>query len=205
MASIQSGTTPQQQKANKLRGEYQRLTDDIRNNRTLSEIGKRKELAILYLDYKPRMEALEAEETNIKQTRATTLRRDLFGLSGFADPNAAISYRDAMDRAANIQDEDAAMTLLNRAELSGDTSLAKAVAARAFEAGWNRVINGYADANPSSEAKFNELIDLESYGKGSAGFAQILGQAMAYSVDKPNELSGYTTDSQITALANSDG
>jgi len=203
MPRVTTGNTPQQEKALKLKADYQRLVDDIRNNRTLSEHGKRKELAILYIDYKPRMEALEAEENATKETRAKALRRDLFGLSGFADPHAAISYRDAQDRAANIQDEDAAMSLLNRAELSGDTSLAKAVAARAFESGWNRVINTYADGNPASEAKFNELIDIESYGRGSAGLAQILGQAMTYSVDKPAELGNYSMDTQIVDLANS--
>lgn len=65
-------------------------------------------------------------------------------------------------------------------------------------------INQYADSNPISEAKFNELIPLEGYGKGSAGFAQILGAAMTYSVDKPSELGMYNVDSQIQALANSD-
>lgn len=204
MTRVQSGNTPQQQKANALRGEYQRLIEGIRNDRTLSPHGKQKELASLYLDYKPRMERLEAEETAQHQTRSKALRRDLFGLPGYADPNTAISYRDAQDRAASIEDEQTALTLLNRAELSGDTSLAKAVAAKAFESGWNQVINEYADANPNSEAKFNELIDLESYGKGSAGFAQILSAAMTYSVDKPNELGMYNMDSQIEALANSD-
>lgn len=203
MTRVQTGNTPQQQKALKLKGEYQQLVEDIRNNRTLSAHGKQKELARLYIDYKPRMEALEQEETSTAQTRAKALRRELFGLSGYVDPNTAISYRDAQDRAANIQDEDAAMSLLNRAELSGDTSLAKAVAAKAFDSGWNRVINEYADANPTSESKFNELIEIESYGKGSAGFAQILSQAMTYGVDKPAELSGYSLDTQIVDLANS--
>lgn len=203
MTRIQSGNTPQQQKALNLRGEYQNLVESIRGDRSLSEHGKQKELARLYIDYKPRMQALEAEENSTKQTRLKTLRRDLFGLSGFADPNTAISYRDAQDRAANIQDEEAAMSLLSRAELSGDTSLAKAVAAKSFESGWSRVINEYADANPTSEAKFQELVDLESYGKGSAGLAQILGAAMIYGVDKPNELGGYSMDSQIVDLANS--
>lgn len=104
----------------------------------------------------------------------------------YADPNTAISYRDAQARAASIDDEQTALRLLNRAELSGDTSLAKAVAARAIEAGWNVAINQYADSNPTSEAKFNELTEIESYGKGSAGFAQILGTAMSYSVEKPS-------------------
>jgi hypothetical protein len=204
MTRVQSGNSPQQQKANTLRGEYQRLMDGIRNDRTLSPHGKQKELATLYLDYKPRMEKLEADENTQHQTRAKALRRDLFGLPGYADPNTAISYRDAQDRAASIEDEQTALRLLNRAELSGDTSLAKAVAARAFEAGWNETINQYADANPASEAKFNELIEIESYGKGSAGFAQILGAAMTYSVEKPTELGMYNVDSQIQALANSD-
>lgn len=66
-----------------------------------------------------------------------------------------------------------------------------------MEAGWNVAINQYADSNPTSEAKFNELIEMERYRKGSAGFAQILGTAMSNSVEKPLELGVYNIDSQI--------
>ena len=135
MTRVQSGNTPQQQKANALRGEYQRLMDDIRNDRTLSPHGKQKELATLYLDYKPRMEKLEADENTQHQTRAKAIRRDLFGLPGFADPNTAISYRDAQDRVAGIEDEATALGLFDRAELSGDTILATAVAAPGLRSG----------------------------------------------------------------------
>lgn len=71
MTRVQPGNTPPQQKANALRGD--------------SPHGKQKELATLYLDYKPRMEELEADENTQHQTRAKSLRRDLFGLPGYAD------------------------------------------------------------------------------------------------------------------------
>lgn len=204
MPHVKPGNTPQQQQANTLRVEYQRLMKDIRDDRTLSPHGQQKKLAALYLDYKPRLEKLGAEEDATRQTRAKDLRRDLFGLPGYADPNTAISYRDAQDRAANVGDEQTALRLLSRAEISGDTSLAKALAARALDEGWNAAINQYADATPGSEAKFNELIDIESHGKGSSGMAQILGAAMAYTIEKPSELNMYNMESQLASLANSD-
>ncbi len=57
---------------------------------------------------------------------------------------AKLNYRDALFRADTIADENAALRMLGRAQMTGDKELAKAIAARAYEQGWNRALNDYA-------------------------------------------------------------
>ncbi|MHA7261905.1 hypothetical protein ACX80W_01745 [Arthrobacter sp. TMN-37] len=194
-------TNAHQEKALKLRGEYQQWVENIRADRTLSPEGKAQQIARHYLELKPQLERLQAEQNAAQETRLKNLRRELFGMPGTADSHTAIAYRDAMDRAARITDEDEAARLLGMAEMSGDTWLAKAIAARGFQDGWNGVVNAYADQYPASTSKFQELADLEASGGSSASMARLLGEAMTYNVDKPHELIGYHTDEAISAVA----
>ncbi|MGS0688124.1 hypothetical protein ACVBEQ_23700 [Nakamurella sp. GG22] len=49
--------------------------------------------------------------------------------------------------------------MLRRAELSGDTVLARAIVGRAFEAGWIDVMQAYVDTHPADAATIDELIE----------------------------------------------
>lgn len=192
--------TPQQEKALTLRAQYQETVERIRADKTLSPIGKQQRLAAQYLRFKPELKKLEAEQETTQQARLASLRKELFGITSSSNPYAAIEYRDAQDRAARLDNEEAARALLNQADLGGDTTLAKAVAARSFEQGWSAIINQYSDMNPTSGPKFNELLSLENRGQGSADIAQLLGDAMTFNVEKPSEF-GYSTERDIAAIA----
>src|SRR5688572_19697130 len=133
MGHLTGSNTPQAQKAMALIGEHNRTADYIRNNKNLTPEGQRKQIAANYLQYKRQITALEAEDKAARSSKADSLRRTLFGLSGSSDANATISYRDAQDRVAAIKDETQALELLDRADLSNDEILTKAIVGRAAE------------------------------------------------------------------------
>lgn len=189
MAYLQTGTTEQQRKAIEIRGEFNRNVAAIRASTTLNDAGKREAIQNHYDRAAERLTTLATEDARTTADRKRKLERDLFGLSGTADSSTAISYRDAQDRVAAIDgsDQQQAVRLLTQAERSGDNHLAKAVALRAFEEGWVDVLNSYADSHPGTEAKIQELLDMQP-NNSSAALAAVLGAAMTYELPRPAEL-----------------
>ncbi len=66
-----------------------------------------------------------------------------------------------MFRADTIADEAAALRMLGRAQMTGDRELAKAIAARSYEQGWDRALNDYASQSEAIESNLQELNDFE--------------------------------------------
>ena len=198
MLYIQTGTTDQQRKAADTIAAYQARIEAIRSDPTLSPEGKRNRMAGIYVTTRDTVARLQADEQAATSARRTTLERDLFGLTGFTDASAAISYRDAQDRASGITDERDALRLLNQAELSGDDHLAKAVALRSLQEAWPAVSAAYATARPGVAAKMQELANMST-----TGVADSLSAAAAYYMSAPRELAGIP-DRTIDELAHTD-
>ena len=131
----------------------------IRNNARISDIEKRDQIAKVWLDGVDRMTQLEENGSAAGNKRKQELERKLYGLPTSTDASLAISYRDALDRATALPDgdEQSAITLLNRALTSGDTTLARATLAVAFERQWVDLINNYIEAVPSTNTDIEEL------------------------------------------------
>lgn len=107
----------------------------IEGNDTLSDIGRRRQLASSYLG---RRDRVERELQRLADTCAQQDRSDassvlgVYGLKG--DPaSLAISMRDATDRVAEINNAGELNDLLRRADRTGDEVLARAIAARALD------------------------------------------------------------------------
>ena len=155
-------------------------------------------MAGIYVTTRDTVARLQADDQAATSARHTTLERDLFGLTGFTDASAAISFRDAQDRASGITDERDALRLLNQAELSGDDHLAKAVALRSLQEAWPAVSAAYATARPGAAAKMQELANMST-----TGIADSLTASAAYYMPAPRELAGIP-DHTIDELARTD-
>ena len=195
MLHIQTGTTDQQRKAADTITAYQARIEAIRAEPTLSPEGKRNRMAGIYVTTRDTVARLQADDQAATSARRTTLERDLFGLTGFTDASAAISFRDAQDRASGITDERDALRLLNQAELSGDDHLAKAVALRSIQEAWPAVSAAYATARPGAAAKMQELASVST-----TGIADFLSASASYYMPAPRELAGIP-DHTIDELA----
>ena len=198
MLRIQTGTTDQQRKAADTIIACQARIEGIRSDPTLSPEGKRNRMAGIYATTRDTVARLQADDQAATSARRTTLERDLFGLTGFTDASAAISFRDAQDRASGITDERDALRLLNQAELSGDDHLAKAVALRSLQEAWPAVSAAYATARPGAAAKMQELANMNP-----TGIADFLTASAAFYMPAPRELAGIP-DRTIDELARTD-
>lgn len=152
--------------------------------------------------------AAMAEQQSTSATAAETTRRALtrkaFGADDTANNIAA--HRDAQDRASRLATPRDAAAMLSRAEDSGDSSLAKAVAQRAFEQhtappmpgvpadpGWADVLTSYVSTRPQAADAINTLAATTTR-------APAITDLWAFVLPAPPELAGLS-DTQIAALA----
>lgn len=196
MGNLTGSNTPQALKAIALIGEHNRSVEYIRNNKNLTPEGKRKQIAATYLQYKQQITALEAEDRAARASKADSLRRTLFGLSS-SDANATISYRDAQDRVAAIRDENQALELLDRADLSNDEILTKAIIGKAAETGWSNLVNTYTAKHPYYGSKLQELAKIH---QDETSIEGVMNHAMSYNLSTPAEIARHS-DGMIENLA----
>jgi hypothetical protein len=176
----------------------------IRSNMDLSQQGRRRLIAAAYKDAAGKLSDLSENFDRTASLTAEQTARDLFGGSYLTGADA-ISQRDAEDRAAQLENGDQALALLARAQRNGDQHLARAVASVAFERSqhpltaptWQPVVQAFADANPGTAAKLQQLADLRRDQTTNG-----LTNAILLSTPKPSELDGLN-DGQIQELADS--
>jgi hypothetical protein len=144
------------------------------------------------------VEAVHEHAVRTDQTRAG---RALFGLGDQASGSEVISYRDATDRAGQLQDAAEAMTALRRAATSGDGQLAAAIARHARTRGWAEVAGTWIeDAGPAGRRHLDDLAEADStaayWDSGQGRFAA----SAIFHIEPPRELAGLN-DTQIEQTA----
>jgi hypothetical protein len=162
-------------KAAELKANADSQIREIQANRDLTQTAKAKRIAEIRAKTNEKITAFQTEYHNEKKQTRDSLHHRLFGL-GFsfgaseADKQSAkLNYRDALFRADTIADENAALRMLGRAQMTGDKELAKAIASVSYEKGWSRALNDYASQSEAIQSNLQELIDYER----SLGNAQI--------------------------------
>lgn len=186
--------------AKQIRDRYNARVADIRGRRDLSDDGRRRQLAAAKVDAGEKLKAIRQQVATNDATRRDQLVRSLFGQSvhGGAD---ALSVRDALTRADQLKGPDEAAALLRLARVSGDTVLARAVGARAYEGvrstfgrgreQWGRVLDDWTGGREDTAADVDGLMELDGIGvRGSADLTARFMANLATSVARPAELSG---------------
>ncbi len=158
----------------------------IRADKRLSGDGKRHAIARLFARHRDAMTRLQEGQQHANARRRRQLERKLFGVSDSSD-TASLSLRDAHERASLSKTPRQALTLLSAAERSGDSVLARAVAAHAWDRGWTVVLDTYASERSGVLNDFQELDDLERQGQGPG-----LTSSLAFRLTPPQELRGLT-------------
>ncbi|WP_328314141.1 hypothetical protein OG432_30370 [Streptomyces sp. NBC_00442] len=182
--------------AQQIHDAYQSKLARIENNKTYSDHAKRVMAAKAYKQAQSDLEAQRQAELGQVEAQRAKLQRKMFGNTGATDPNAIAVRRDAVDRAARLDDPRAATDALAAAELSGDDVLAQAIAARAAQFDWTPVIDAYAASRPTFAEAVQEYNDLPGTGDPLFEFRHA-GQFMA---PTPSVLSS-TSDAEISRLA----
>jgi hypothetical protein len=139
----------------------------IRADGDRSDRGKRSAIARVTLAARSAMAELRAASDARDSQRRADLQFRLFGM-GARDRGAdLLAARDARDRAAKIRTPAEAAQMLEHAERAGDTSLARAVFERAWDAvptaigsAWGDVGAAYLAGKPQVHADAAELADM---------------------------------------------
>ncbi|MBJ7340634.1 hypothetical protein [Mycolicibacterium sp.] len=159
--------------------------DTIRRNRSLSDAGRKSELAKAVLAARTRVDKLRSDFVADREQRGHKLHKIVFGdLTDFG-ASEVIAHRDAQDRAAQLDTPDDAKAMLRRAGQTGDHSLACAVAEAAYRRGWVEVSQDYAD-QAGKRGALDLLID------STTGRLTNLADSAVFRVRNPEELSAAT-------------
>ncbi len=171
-------------KVAELRSNADSQIKQIQIDRDLTQTAKAKRNAEIRAVTNEKITAYKSEHYQSKIETRDSLHHRLFGMSfplgaTEADKQSAkLNYRDALFRADTIADEAAALRMLGRAQMTGDRELAKAIAARSYEQGWDRALSDYAGQSEAIQSNLQELNDFER----NLGNAQIqLTESMSFS------------------------
>ncbi len=154
-------------RASELRGNAADRIKKIQSDKDLTEAAKAVRIAEIRLKTNEQIATYKREQIKADTETRDKLHRRVFGISFTATATEAdkqvarLNYRDALFRADSITAENHALRQLGRARMTGDNELAKAIAARAYEQGWDSTLNEYASQSESIQSNLKELIDYE--------------------------------------------
>ncbi|MGD9755778.1 MAG: hypothetical protein AB7W59_32700 [Acidimicrobiia bacterium] len=139
--------------------DYRANVDNIRASATLSDQGKREQIALQWARITSKVDKFHADYEAARTTERAALERRLFNVSSVfgPDPMRSMAYRDALARAAATDD---LMGLVEQAIFTGDADLTRAGLLEAVKRGDLDAVNRYVDHNPSSEPDLQRLYDL---------------------------------------------
>lgn len=148
----------------------------IRDDDTLSDVGRRKRREELRTGTKRALDGIKAEQDAAIDELRKDLERRVYPTIG-RSPQEVIAHRDAVDRARQLSDYQEAESAIRDAIRDGDTDLARAITRRAQAEGWHNATQAFATAYPAEAEAMNALAEIESL-PGDLGF--IMGQNMVY-------------------------
>jgi hypothetical protein len=131
---------------------FRRRVDEIRRDWTRSEKAKRQDLEAAFAEARSAHKALEDQYRAEAGGRLRDARKTVFAppASGAGGDKvlAALSYRDALDRAGRLSESRQLADLLARAEITGDHALARAVLYRGYELQSEGLVHSYFEKYP---------------------------------------------------------
>jgi hypothetical protein len=175
-------------------GAYRERLAEIRADKTLSPLGKRRAIAEVYAATKAEVDPMRQAIAERETTSVRGLERRLFGMSRGADPSEVIAYRDAVDRVSAIRRPGELGELMQRAATTGDDTLLRAAAAHAWQQSqkplasddWAPLVDEYMNENPGLQTDFEALLDANT----ALGPTRTMLETMALSMGaEPKELS----------------
>jgi hypothetical protein len=175
------------------RERYQRKLEQVRADNDLSLEGKARQLRPVFEEAKTLDTRLRGERMAELRAKVRTAEREAFAAPALrgADPALLqLGYRNALDSVEQITDPNLLSRRLDRALLTEDKALAKAVAWRANEIGVDAVVRRYMDTDEAASRKWSDW---------AAAFAEVeqiekLGETLGFGdvpISEPDELRGF--------------
>ncbi|WP_062984617.1 hypothetical protein [Nocardia anaemiae] len=172
-----------------MRGLKEALSEDIAKYNAdprYSPDGRRKLIAQTYLAARKLSEQTYEKFAEASRVKHREIERKLFG-PGSKDHAAIMSWRDALDRVDQIDGKAQALRKFERACISGDDLLAKAILQQAVRVGWTDVLDSAGKHMPQQADLIDEWLSTPS---DSALNTLKLG----YQIRRPSELKDATEE-----------
>ncbi len=180
------------QKLRQNRERYSRKLEEIRQDADLTREAKARRMRPIYEEAKREEARLRQERRDGLAERTRAAERKAFAPPALrdADPAAAqMNYRAALDSVEGITDPGVLARKLERANMTGDRTLARAVAWRANDHGADQVVRAYLDTDEEARKDWTEWADAHA----EMERAQTMGSSFASGVppiEEPGEMRG---------------
>lgn len=189
--------------ANRAKAEQVRQTAEqqmarIADRKDLTPQAKRAAAARIYKPARETTQQLLDQHIDMVKQHKQTLARKAFGSDKAADPQTAMARRQARQQAATIQDSREAKDAIRDAQFDGDTHLARAIAAKAFENGWYDAVDVW-NADGSNNAYMTHVVELMQM-PNTEDIGWRIATAAAYTAPTPGILDGLK-DHEISRAA----
>jgi hypothetical protein len=186
-----------QQAAFAIRAEYEARADAVRADERLSPVGKNESIAQLREQTEAKLKELREDRERETSERRGRLRSKLLdrSVSEGNDPALTVSYRDAAERVARLEDAGdvkSAVSLMRSALRNQDTPLERALLRVAIEQGWPEVVDTFTATRASQRADVEELWGL-THPSGAGTFVQGLTDGAAFSMPRDRHTAGTLT------------
>jgi hypothetical protein len=190
----------------KLVNDYNAKLRTVREDDNLSDVGKQRALAKLYVQHRDEINDIRAKANAGYQDRKGYLMGETFGVHGATNPAEVMAMRDAMARTADIATPDQARKLFQQAHLTGDEYMRRAIAAHAFSQRgpsdlgehWGRLFNDYAGTQ--DERRQGLIAELDQLHQADSKRAKFQEQILC-GIGQPTELTGHGDIDAIAAGA----
>ncbi len=180
------------EKLRKNRENLQRKLEEIRQDADLTREAKARRLEPAYREAKREEARLRQERRDGLAQRTRAAERKAFAppaLSGSDPALVQMNFRSALDSVEGITDPGVLARKLERANMTGDRTLARAVAWRANDYGADGVVRAYLDTDAEARKDWTEWADAHAEQEQ----AQRMGASFASGVppiEEPDELRG---------------
>jgi hypothetical protein len=183
---------PNADKAVEIKQQASRNIAAVRENKTLSAVGRRREIESIYNEAVSQLNLLRGRNRETKESRRRELESSLFGALTAPSGADSINFRDADDRASRLETEREAASLMERALQTRDRVLASAIARQAVSREWVGVLNQWANGDTWVEGRVSELLavraELGETLTGVKAVAAGLATEFVFQFSKPQEL-----------------
>lgn len=180
-------SSPHRQQMIDLRAAYRKALDEIRGDISLSELGKQQLMARAWTNTRAELARLTQLDFDTHVARYDTLEKSVFGTTATSGADA-VSARDADDRAGRLDNAESALDALLKTERNSDPVLARAIVLRAWEMGWDTVVDRYAITHPKVTSQLAELGSLKRHLTDRA--SKLGGNIAGGGLPRPTELDG---------------
>lgn len=188
--SLSAKITGYRDGAARVRADQATTLSKIRSDNTISSVGKERLIARVYLDTREKLRKYAQQENDDLTKAREDLERRVFGILPTSGENV-MYYRDAQDRASRLtpDDRDRAADLLYSAQISGDTTLATALVARALHFGWTEMIDSHRAHNPNTSEAMTDLANVQRF---QTNAHEELQRSFTYMDERPSELTRHS-------------